>query len=202
MIILLNGVSSSGKSSIARALQDTWRTPLLHVGVDTFIDMIPARFCGQGEEARYGLQFVDLQTQDGPTVEIRQGVYAKRLFEGMVGAIGALARAGNDIIVDEVLFGDGVLKAYVRELKAQSVYFVAIHCPLVIVEQREQKRGDRFINSAKAQFSLVHGPTRQYDLELDTSLSPPYELAGLIKEYVTNTPEPQGFRAMERAFVL
>jgi len=200
MIIMLNGVSSSGKSSIARALQDVCSTPLLHVGVDTFIDMLPARFCGEGQAARYGLQFVPVQTRDGPLVEIRPGPYAKRLFAGMIGAIGALARASNDIIVDEVLFGDDMLREYVRELRRQTVYFVAIHCTREIVEQRERERGDRFINSAKAQFPFVHGPTRHYDLELDTSLSAPYELAGLIKEYVTNTPEPQGFVAMERVF--
>jgi chloramphenicol 3-O phosphotransferase len=200
MIILLNGVSSSGKSSVARALQDTWSTPILHVGVDTFIDMMPDRFCGQGEEARYGLQFVHVQTQDGPVVEIRQGLFAKRLFAGMVGAVGALARAGNDIIVDEVLFGDSLLKEYIRELRGQTVYFVTIHCPLEIVERRERERGDRFINSARAQFPLVHGPTRNYDIELDTSLSSPDQLAGVIKEYVTNTTEPQGCAAMERVF--
>jgi chloramphenicol 3-O phosphotransferase len=200
VIIFLNGVSSSGKSSVARALQDAWITPLVHVGVDTFIDMIPARFCGEGQEARYGLQFVPVQTREGPVVEIRAGPYAKRLFAGMIGTIGALARARNDIIVDEVLFGDDMLREYVRELQGQTVYFVAIHCTLEIVEQRERERGDRFINSAKAQFPLVHGPTRSYDLELDTSLSSPDQLADAIKEYVTNTPGPQGFVAMERVF--
>ena len=200
MIIFLNGVSSSGKSSVARALQAAWPTPLLHVGVDTFIDMMPARFCGEGEAARDGLQFVPVQTQEGPVVEIRAGLYAKRLFAGMVGAIGALARTGNDIIVDEVLFGDDMLRDYVRELRGQTVYFVAIHCALAIVEQRERARGDRFINSARAQFPLVHAPTRAYDLELDTSLSAPHQLAGAIKAYVATTPEPHGFVALERVF--
>lgn len=202
MIIMLNGVSSSGKSSVARALQDAWSTPLLHVGVDTFIEMMPARFCGEGQEASAGLQFVPVQTDEGPIVEIRPGPYAKRLFAGMIKAIGALARAGSDIIVDEVLFGDDMLRDYVRELQGQTVYFVAIHCTLEIVEQRERARGDRFINSARAQFPIVHGPTRHYDLELDSSSLPAKELAGFIKEYVTQTPEPQGFLAMERAFGL
>ncbi len=200
MVIVLNGVSSSGKSSVARACQDAWATPLLHVGVDTFIDMLPERFCGEGHAARYGLQFVQTQTPDGPATEIRQGPYAKRLFAGMVGAVGALARAGNDIILDEVLFGDDLLKAYVRELQGQTVYFVAITCPLAIVEQRERERGDRFINSARAQFPLVHGPTRAYDLELETSVFSPQQLARMITAHIAANPEPQGFVAMKRAF--
>lgn len=200
MIILLNGVSSSGKSSVARALQDAWPTPILHVGVDTFVDMLPARFCGDGEEARDGLQFVHTHTPDGPVVELRQGVYAQRLFRGMVGAIGALARAGNDMIVDDVLFGDKVLQEYMRELRDQTVYFVAITCPLEVVERRERARGDRFINSAKAQMPLVHGPTRHYDLAIDTSMATPQQLAVVIKDYVTHTPKPQGFATMQGMF--
>jgi chloramphenicol 3-O phosphotransferase len=200
MVILLNGISSSGKSSLASALQDIWSTPLLHVGVDTFITMLPARFCGQGEEARDGLHFVPTQTQEGIVVEIHQGDYAKRLFRGMVGAVGALARAGNDMIVDEVLFGDDLLRAYIRELLTQTVYFVAVTCPLEIVERREQERGDRFINSAKAQLPLVHGPTRQYDLEVDTSMDSPHQLASVVKSYIERTPDPEGFRSMEHVF--
>lgn len=200
MIIFLNGVSSSGKSSLASALQAAWLTPLLHVGVDTFIEMMPTRFCGEGQAAQEGLQFVTVQTLEGPLVEIRPGPYAKRLFAGMIGAIGALARAKNDLIVDEVLFGDEMLRDYVRELQGQTVYFVAIHCTLELVEQRERARGDRYLNSARAQFPLVHGPTRTYDLELDTSATAPHQLADAIKTYVTTTPAPQGFVTMARVF--
>jgi chloramphenicol 3-O phosphotransferase len=200
MVILLNGVSSSGKTSIAGALQAAWHTPLLNNGVDTIVAMLPARFCGQGPESSSGLQFVQVQTQAGPVVQIRQGPYVKRLFAGMVGAVGALARAGNDLVVDEVLLGDELLRAYVRELRAQTVYFVAVHCPLAIVEQRARERGDRFVNSARAQFPVVHGPTRHYDLALDTASSSPEHLAGIIKDYVTNTSQPQGFAALERSF--
>ena len=200
MIIFLNGVSSSGKSSIARSLQDAWRTPILHIGVDRFIDLMPARFCGDGEAAHYGLQFVLTDTQAGPVVEIHQGAYAKKLFLGMVGGIGALARAETDMSVDDVLFGDTLLREYIRELSGQIVYFVAVHCPLEVIECRERERGDRFINSAKAQFPLVHGPTRSYDLELDTSVYTPDQLAALIMQYIETTPEPQGFAAMARGF--
>ncbi|MDX2005932.1 MAG: hypothetical protein SFU83_11695 [Meiothermus sp.] len=200
VVIFLNGVSSSGKSSIARALQDLWRTPLLHVGVDSFIDMMPTRFCGDGPDAHLGLEFAPTHTEQGSVVEIRQGPYAKKLFAGMVGAIGALARAGSDLVVDEVLFGDGMLKEYVRELSGQSVYFIAVNCPLEIVERRERERGDRFVNSARAQFPLVHGPTRRYDLELDTSRTTPDQLARRIYEYVASVAHPQGFLAMRSDF--
>ncbi|HEV2506202.1 MAG TPA: hypothetical protein VGV39_24215 [Mesorhizobium sp.] len=40
-IVLLNGVGSAGKTSIAKALQTLTRTPFLHVQMDTFLEMMP-----------------------------------------------------------------------------------------------------------------------------------------------------------------
>jgi chloramphenicol 3-O-phosphotransferase len=40
-IVLLNGVGSAGKSSIARALQQITAEPFLYVQMDTFIEMLP-----------------------------------------------------------------------------------------------------------------------------------------------------------------
>lgn len=43
-IIFLNGVSSSGKTSIARVLQQKLPAPYLHVQLDTFEEMLPERY--------------------------------------------------------------------------------------------------------------------------------------------------------------
>src|SRR5579885_594781 len=40
-IILLNGISSAGKTSIANVLQQTMETPYLQVSIDTFENMLP-----------------------------------------------------------------------------------------------------------------------------------------------------------------
>jgi chloramphenicol 3-O phosphotransferase len=37
-IIYLNGPSSSGKTTLAKALQDAFEEPFLHVGIDKIID--------------------------------------------------------------------------------------------------------------------------------------------------------------------
>mgnify|MGYP003342011459 CR=1 FL=1 len=42
-IIYLNGPSSSGKTSLVKALQDKLSQPFLHVGVDKIIGMMPAK---------------------------------------------------------------------------------------------------------------------------------------------------------------
>ena len=43
-VILLNGVGSAGKSSIAKALQTITAEPFLHVAMDAFLDLMPARY--------------------------------------------------------------------------------------------------------------------------------------------------------------
>ena len=58
MIIFLNGVSSSGKSTIAKGLQHLSENPLLTIGIDTFLDMMPAQYLYTGPKASEGFQFV------------------------------------------------------------------------------------------------------------------------------------------------
>lgn len=45
-VILLDGVGSAGKTSIARAFQEVARDPFLHVQMDGFFDMLPAGTSG------------------------------------------------------------------------------------------------------------------------------------------------------------
>ena len=43
-ILLLNGASSSGKTSILKALQDILEEPYVDAGLDKFLWMLPARY--------------------------------------------------------------------------------------------------------------------------------------------------------------
>ncbi len=43
-VILINGASSSGKTSILHSLQDLLDEPFLEVGIDKFIWMMPGRY--------------------------------------------------------------------------------------------------------------------------------------------------------------
>src|SRR5262245_39855277 len=79
-IIVLNGIGSVGKSSIARALQAMTIEPFLHVKLDTFIAMLPAAY---QEHHPDGFTFETVH-EDGkpPLVVIRAGVVAERALQG------------------------------------------------------------------------------------------------------------------------
>lgn len=43
-IIYINGPSSSGKTTLAKALQQVFDQPFLHIGIDRVIGMMPVKF--------------------------------------------------------------------------------------------------------------------------------------------------------------
>ena len=45
-IVLLNGVSSVGKGSVAKALQKIASRPMLHAQMDALLEMLPAAMFG------------------------------------------------------------------------------------------------------------------------------------------------------------
>ncbi|MBN8889440.1 MAG: chloramphenicol phosphotransferase [Rhodospirillales bacterium 70-18] len=173
-IILLNGVGSAGKSSIAKALQVIAQAPLLHVQMDAFLEMLPAAYLDHPD----GLSFTTQDAQGYPEVVIHSGPVLQRLMRGMRHAIAAMAAQGNDMIVDEVLFGSQMAE-YERLLAGFQLFRVGVFAPLELLEARERSRGDRLIGLARWQYPRVHAG-QTYDLEVDTSTATPAECARLI----------------------
>ena len=182
-IVLLNGVGSVGKSTIAKALQKITTEPFLHVEMDAFLQMLPDIY----QDHPDGLRFETTIEEGKPSVFVRTGVVAERALSGMRHAIAAMAGAGNNLIVDEVIFGDvtteygNVLSEYRMLLAPFQLYLVGVHAPLEILEDRERRRGDRLIGLARWQYGRVHNGM-VYDLEIDTERATAAESARTIKE--------------------
>ncbi|MBI5667052.1 MAG: AAA family ATPase [Chloroflexi bacterium] len=151
-IILLNGTSSSGKSTLAKALQNTFDTPYLHVGIDTFIFMLPKAYLNPP----LWYTVFEYHWQPDGSLIITTGPLGHQLMAAMHEAIAGLARAGFNIIVDHVMLEAAWLDDCVRLLRDFDVTFVGVRCRLAVVEQREWERKDRTLGQAKAQYSVVH----------------------------------------------
>jgi chloramphenicol 3-O phosphotransferase len=174
-IIVLNGVGSVGKSSTAKALQEIAETPFLHVSMDAFLDMLPAAMFGH----RDGLVFETLVEEGRASVAIHTGPVMDRAMRGMRRAIAAMAAAGNNLIVDDVMLGDEQ-RDYRALLAAYEPRFVGLFAPLEVLEARERARGDRMIGLARWQHVRVH-EGQAYDLEIDTASASPMDCARRIK---------------------
>jgi chloramphenicol 3-O phosphotransferase len=172
-VIVLNGTSSSGKTTLLRALQTQLATPYLEAGIDKFIFMLPKRY-------------LDWPLWDDVLGRASEaGEMGHTLFSGMHHAIAALARTGNNVLADHVL----VEPAWVREcaeLFAElPAYLIGVRCPLEVMNAREAARGDRTLGQAAKQFHKVHAHG-VYDLEVDTSVLSVEECAAQIEAFVRN----------------
>ncbi|HKP23974.1 MAG TPA: AAA family ATPase [Dongiaceae bacterium] len=174
-VILLNGVGSAGKSSIAKALQTITAEPFLHVAMDAFLEMMPPR-CWDHPD---GITFETVQQDGKPSVVIHSGPAADRVLRGMRRSVVAMAREGNNLIVDDVVIADEMAE-YAALLADVTFHTVGVFAPLDVLEARERERGDRLIGLARWQYGRVHRGKR-YDLELDSSKAAPLECAERIK---------------------
>lgn len=175
-IIFINGTSSSGKTSLLKALQNRLEDPYLDMGIDRFIWMLPKRY-------------LDRPLWDdvlGKAVQF--GPLGLVLFSGMHHAIAAAAKRGLNIIADHVF----VEKAWVDECASlfadMNAYLIGLYCPLEVLEQREKDRKDRTLGQAREQFDVIHKYVI-YDLELDTSTLTVGECAEKVIERLKTPPE-------------
>lgn len=175
-VVLLNGVGSAGKSSIATALQSLAREPFLHVQMDTYIEMLPEPLQDHPDGVCYEVS----EEAGKPSVAVRTGPVGARVLAGMRHAVAAMAGEGNNLIVDEVLC-DGGLPDYRRLLAAFEFHVVGVFAPLEVLEARELRRGDRLAGLAHWQYERVHRGIG-YDFEVDTSRLSAFECAELIRD--------------------
>src|SRR5215813_5689653 len=192
MIVLLNGASSSGKTALARALQLRWPGPLLHLGTDTMLQMLPQSYVGMKPSARDGFEFYNDVDDLGSVVRVRSGAVGDKVQQSFARAVRLIADDGHDLVLDLVLLDRNSVSSYIDALRGHRTYFIGVHCDGAVLEARELARGDRFQNLARAQLRGVHEFREFYDLEVDTSTRGPNDLAGTILDFVARQTEPTG----------
>jgi chloramphenicol 3-O phosphotransferase len=151
-IILLNGASSSGKTSIAKALQAMIDEPCIHLCIDDHLGAYQSDLWERQEIVK----------PEWPNI-----------IRGFHAAGAAIARAGNMVIIDDVLEESPPWVEHLLELfQGLPVIIVGVHCPLEELEQRERQRKDRKTGLARLQTDQVHAQA-EYDVQVDTSMLSP-----------------------------
>jgi len=182
-IIILNGASSAGKSSILAHLQRTLDGPFLNAGIDKFIFMLPSNYLNR---PLWDDVFGEMD---------KAGTQGHILFSGMHHALAAMARQGNHLLADHVLVEKRWVEECAQLFADLPAYLIGIHCPLELLEVRERERKDPTLGQARLHFEHVHQYTR-YDLEIDTSLAPAEACAAQIATFLAGGARPQAFRQL------
>ena len=200
-IILLNGSSSAGKTTIARMLQQLYREPWQHMALDQFRDGMPDRFRGlnspAGDSGARGLNVVPVERDGDRITEIRFGDVGRRVLRGMRRSIATFAGEGNHVIVDDLMFEKSFLLDYLDVLTGLDVTFAGIRCDLKVVNAREATRPGRFPGTATSHFHTIHEHCI-YDVEVDTTDSTPRHCAQQIMRAAERTP--RAFDQMRKKF--
>jgi chloramphenicol 3-O phosphotransferase len=193
-IIILNGPPRSGKSSLAKEIQETFEGVWMNIGVDSFMKMTPSNY-QPGIGLRPGGERPDLE----PLIKI--------MYQAMYQTIAAHSRLGLNIVVD-VGHHDGysvpleILPMCARILSGFPVWFIGIKCPLETIMERRiatWKKGYTDEGDIPKPVllwqHLVHIPGI-YDLEVDTSLFSPKQGAELIRARLEKGPPPTAFQIL------
>ncbi|MCL1997163.1 MAG: chloramphenicol phosphotransferase CPT family protein [Turicibacter sp.] len=147
-IILLNGVSSAGKTTLSKALQEKLETPYYWLSEDVFREMTPAKF-------------------DNEDTEENEWIWINAIY-GMYRTARMYSDIGMNTIIDTVLDGPTFLDEAVELLHNYPILFVHVTCPLEELQKREEERGDREIGLAEELLPRLYPLDGTYDIVVDT----------------------------------
>ena len=156
-IILLNGTSSAGKTTLSYALQAQLAEPFCVYASDQLAD---AGFRPPEPHQRYAGR--------------------ERFFDGFHRSIPAFAAAGNDLIVEHIVEKQSWADQLATLIGHLDVFWVGVHAPLAVLEQRELARGNR--QTGEAAFHLKTHQYCRYDIEVDTTSAPIETIARDVAE--------------------
>lgn len=159
-IIYLNGVTSSGKTSIVEALQNQEDIFFYVVANDLFEEMIGENYLRK-DYWKYLSEIIIMM------------YHTAKLFSDM----------GKNILIDGILVEREEIKPHYHQLleilKNNPLDIVEVYCPLDICRQRNIIRENRYETQSQEQFDLM-AENIKYSTKVDTSIYSPEECAKKI----------------------
>lgn len=159
-IIFLNGVTSSGKTSIVEALQERDDIFFYVVANDLFQEMVGEKYLRDN----YWKHLSDV---------IIMMYHTAKLYSDM----------GKHVLIDGILVEREEITPHYEQLleilKENPLDLVEVYCPLELCRQRNIARGDRYEDQSEEQAALM-ATNIAYSLRVDTSLYSSAECADQI----------------------
>ncbi len=190
-VIILNGPSGSGKSSIQKEFQKLMMPNLwIRVGIDSLFDgVLPEinlenmNFWQSQNPIRWIESSKDAEGSNVITLFV--GPEGDKVAYGMNSAIAAYAKSGCNVIVDYIAYKKEWFQDLEKQLKDFKTYYIAVDIPLETLEQREDARGTSPKGHARSHYFTVYG-TKTYDLRVNSQKNSAKEIAQQIKELIVN----------------
>ena len=171
-IILLNGVSSSGKTSLAKGLLQQL-DDYFHLSLDDFDKLIEIM------EDRDKNRLIPVATEE---------FYHR--------TIAMFADKGINLIIDHILVDELVQRDCLEVLIDYPVLFIGVHCDVEELDRREYQRGDRNIGQGRSQLTFVH-TNEIYDISINTSQ---LKLDACVKKITTKVKHNKNFDGFAKTY--
>ena len=159
-IIFLNGVTSSGKTSIVEALQERRDVFFFVVANDLFQEMVGEQY-----------------------LEENYWKYLSEVIILMYHTAKLYSNLGKNVLIDGILVERDEIKPHYEKLmeimKDSPFSIVEVYCPLDICRKRNIERGDRYESQSDEQAELMSKDIK-YAMRVDTSMNSPAECAEQI----------------------
>ena len=161
-VILLNGPSSAGKSSIAKALR---------------------------QKLRDGGGAAVISLDDHLQMSANEPIWEDDVFAvmpRMCADIQTALREGKTVIIDHVITSARIHRALLEAIAGFRMKTVRVRCDAETLRRREAERGDRCAGSAEASLRYLY-PKTGYDLCVDSGEASPAALAEEIVKKIWQT---------------
>ena len=159
-IVFLNGVTSSGKTSIVDAIQARRDVFFYVVANDLFQEMVGEQYL-QEDYWKYLSEVIIMM------------YHTAKLYSDM----------GKNVLIDGILVEREEIRPHYEQLmeimKDSPLEIVEVYCPLEICKQRNIERGDRYETQSEEQAELMN-PEIRYSMRVDTSVLSPEACAEQI----------------------
>ena len=188
-VIVLQGPSSAGKSTLAKALQSSLDDYWWALEADDITRMQPI---WRPEGA-----FWNPTIEERPHPSWDHDTRLARWLDGYFGCLATIAKSGSNVIAVGGWLQTSWLVQWADSLIGIDALCIGVYCPLEELERREIHRGDRGIGYARSHYDIVHTHA-PYDVAVDSRAMTPEEMAARIRAALQAPPALPFFERIRR----
>jgi chloramphenicol 3-O phosphotransferase len=200
-LILLNGGSSAGKTSLALAFQDVADECWMHLGIDVFWLALPPKQLDLARVRPDYYSWDSVVEADGlDWFTVHPGPILDRAMHARYHAIRAYLDNGMNVVADDVIWTRKWLVDALRVFDGCQVWMVGVRVSDAEGARREAERGDRYAGWNRGSARAAHADA-EYDFELDTTATPAPALARHLHQRYLACREPGAFHRLQKRFL-
>jgi chloramphenicol 3-O phosphotransferase len=199
-LIVLNGGSSAGKTSLAQAFQELVSECWMHLGIDMFWFAIPPSQIDM-QQVRPEYHTWDMVVEDDGLewFSLTPGPLLNRAMHARYRAIRIYLEEGINVIADDLIWTRDWLVDFLQIFEGCEVWLVGVQVSDEEGARREAERCNGIPGTNRGSARAAHADV-EYDFEIDTTDGPLPELARELHEGYQACRHPAAFERLRKRF--